>query len=142
MAVSNDGTVVCDCCDLDVAERSTWAVYVTGLVRGHRCRMCCDHQGDPVKMAQDHEDEVRRRWGRTVDDWHAAEDRAHDYKKKMLAAYRSRDDILRQFEKLSRHHRATDKGCICGQRDCRDLEIIGADWIIGYIDRMNEREAS
>ena len=37
-------------------------------------------------MAQEHEDEVRKRWDETVDLWHAAEDRAGKYKEKMLAA--------------------------------------------------------
>ena len=39
----------------------------TALERGWRCRMCNEHQGKPLKMAQDHEEEVRVRWGETVD---------------------------------------------------------------------------
>lgn len=57
-------------------------------------------------MAQDHEEEVRIRWGETVDELHAALDRADDYKAKMLAAFRSRDAVLREFEKLSSVNRA------------------------------------
>lgn len=92
-------------------------------------------------MARDHEDEVRVRWGQTVDDWHAAEDRADMYREKMLAAFKSRDNILQQFEKLSRYHRATDYGCICGKGNCETLRIIDADWIVDHIVRMHERDA-
>ena len=91
-------------------------------------------------MAQKHEDEVRVRWGETVDLWHAAEDRADDYKAMMIAAFRSRDNVLRQFEKLSRFHRATDHGCICGRHNCEELAIIYPDWINDHISRMTERD--
>jgi hypothetical protein len=91
-------------------------------------------------MAQKHEDEVRVRWGETVDLWHAAEDRADDYKAMMIAAFRSRDNVLRQFEKLSRFHRATDHGCICGRHNCEELAIIDPDWINDHISRMTERD--
>lgn len=135
-------TFVCSCCDLDVPARlASPIVNAFGLVRGgYRCRMCNEHQGQPLKMAQDHELEVRMRWGETVDKWHAAEDRADYYKEKMHAAFRSRDNILKQFERLSRFHRADDHGCICGKRNCETLSIIDADWIYNHIDRMNRRD--
>lgn len=91
-------------------------------------------------MAQDHEDEVRVRWGETVDELHAALDRADHYKERMLAAFKSRDGILRQFEKLARYHRATDHGCICGQPNCKTLPIVDADWINDHISRMHSRD--
>lgn len=135
-------TVVCDCCDLNWPRKlSSPVVNAFGLDRGSRCRMCNEHQGKPLQMAQDHEDEVRVRWDRTVDDWHAAEDRADNYREKMLAAFKSRDNIVRQFEKLSRYHRPTDHGCICGKGDCETLRIIDAEWIVGHIARMHERDA-
>lgn len=116
-------------------------VNAYGLNRGWRCRPCNEHQGEPLKTAQDHEDEVRVRWGETVDLWHAAEDRADDYREKKKAAYRSRDNILNQFDKLSRYHRATDHGCICGKGKCEMLAIIDADWINDHISRMRQRDA-
>jgi hypothetical protein len=135
--------VVCDCCDLDT-PRQTASPIVNAyqLIRGWRCRMCNEHQGQPLKMALDHEMEVRVRWGETVDKWHVAEDRADRYREKMLAAFRSRDRILEQFEELSRYHQATDHGCICGKGNCETLRIIDADWINDYIARMHERDAS
>jgi len=114
-------------------------ITVTGLTRGWRCRMCNEHQGQPLKMAQDHENEVRMRWDETVDLWHAAEDRAHNYKKKMLAAFRARDSVLAQFERLSDFHHATRRGCSCGDEDCPELEVIGTDWINDLISRMRSR---
>lgn len=61
-------TVVCQCCDLDMSRKlSSPIVNAYGLERGWRCRMCNEHQGKPLKMAQDHEEEVRVRWGETVD---------------------------------------------------------------------------
>ena len=90
-------------------------------------------------MARDHEEEVRVRWGETVKDWHAALDRADEYEARMHAAYRSCDRLLEQFEKLSRYHRATDHGCICGKPNCGELDIIGADWINDRISKMHSR---
>lgn len=103
--------------------------------------MCNEHQGQPLKTALDHENEVRMRWDETVDLWHAAEDRADSYKKKMHAAYRKCDRVLEQFEELSRYHRWTDHGCICGKAKCETLNIIDADWINKYIERMHKRDA-
>lgn len=135
-------TVICDCCELSNPERLSSAVRNPhGLIRGWICRTCNEHRADPLKKAQDHEYEVRVRWGETVDKWHAAEDRADDYREKMLAAFKSRDNVLRQFEKLSRYHRATDHGCICRQPNCKTLAIIDADWINDHIARMHERDA-
>jgi hypothetical protein len=137
-----DPKVVCDCCELDWPRKlSSPIVNAYGLNRGWRCRMCNEHQGNPLKMAQEHEEEVRVRWGETVDKWHAAENRADSYKEKMLAAFRSRDNVVKQFERLGRYHRATDHGCICGKRNCEILAIIDADWITDHIARMHEREA-
>ncbi len=69
--------VVCECCELCVPKQLASAIRNPyGLVRGWRCRICNEHQGQPVKMAQDHEEEVRIRWGETVDELHAALDRA------------------------------------------------------------------
>lgn len=134
--------VVCDCCGLDTARKlASPIVNPFELVRGWRCRMCNEHQGQPLKMALDHENEVRMRWDDTVTLWHAAEDRADDYKEKMLAAFRSRDRILEQFEKLSHHHHWTGDGCICGKAKCETLAIIGADWINDHIERMHRRDA-
>lgn len=101
--------------------------------------MCNEHQGQQLKMAQDHEDEVRKRWGETVDLWHAAEDRADTYKEKMLAAFRSRESVLRQFDRLTDFHHAIPHGCSCGEEDCAELDVIGADWITDLISRMNRR---
>jgi hypothetical protein len=128
-----DSTVVCECCDLDVSERLSSPIVNAHLLnRGWRCRICNEHQGDPLKMAQDHEYEVRVRWGETVDELHAAQDRADEYHGKMKAAYRSRDSVLEQFDRLARYHRATDYGCICGKRNCETLSIIdrqlGRQW--------------
>jgi hypothetical protein len=90
-------------------------------------------------MAQDHEDEVRIRWGKTFDELVAAERRADDSKAKMLAAFRSRESVLRQFERLSNFHHETPRGCSCGDEDCPELAIIGADWINDLISRMDRR---
>jgi hypothetical protein len=134
--------VVCDCCDLDTPRKlASPIVNAFGLFRGWRCRMCNEHQGQHLKMALDHENEVRMRWGETVTLWHAAEDHADGNREKMLAAYRSRDRILEQFEELSRYHRWTDHGCICGKPKCETLEIIDADWINDHIERMHRRDA-
>ena len=104
--------------------------------------MCNEHQGDALKMAQDHENEVRIRWGQTVDELHVALDGADDFKERMLAAFKSRDAVLRRFEQLARHHRATDHGCSCGKRNCETLSIVDDDWINDHIGRMHTRQAS
>jgi hypothetical protein len=130
-------TVACKCCELEWPERLARAVRNEHLlIRGWRCRMCDEHQGDPVKMAQDHENEVRIRWGNTVDELTTAQDAADRFKAQTLAALRSRDQILQQFGKLARYHRPTDYGCICGKRHCEELSIIDADWITDHIVRM------
>lgn len=92
-------------------------------------------------MAQDHEDDVRIRWGETVDALHAAQDRADEYRQKMKAAYRSQDAVLREFEKLSRYHCAASHGCICGKRNCETLAIVDADWINDRIAAMHKHQA-
>jgi hypothetical protein len=137
--VEKPNTVVCECCNLDVPERHCGPITVAGLNRGWRCRRCNEHQGDAVKMAQDHEDDVRIRWDQTVDELHAALDRADHYREKMKAAYRSRDAVLTQFEKLERYHSATTHGCICGKRNCETLAIVNADWINDRITSMHNR---
>ncbi|HPY25826.1 MAG TPA: hypothetical protein PLK19_16080 [Mycobacterium sp.] len=89
-------TVECECCELRVPRRlasSNCNAY--GLVRGWICRQCNEHRADPLRKAQEHEEEVRVRWGETADELNTALDRADDYKEKMLAAFRSRDNILR-----------------------------------------------
>jgi len=59
----------------------------------------------------------------------------------MLSAFRSRDAVLRQIEKLERYHRATEDGCICGKGNCETLNVIDADWIndrIAMMHKLNE----
>ena len=130
-------TVVCECCELKWPQRFASAVRDGHLlIRGWRCRMCNEHQGDTLKMAQDHEKEIRARLGKTVDELRTAVAAADRYKANMLAAFSSRDRIIEQFEKLSRYHRPTDHGCICGERNCKELSIIDADWINDHIARM------
>jgi len=133
-------TVACQCCELEWPERLTSAVRNAHLlIRGWRCRMCDEHQGDEIKKAHDHENEVRIRWGNTVDELHTAQDAADRYKAQTLAALRSRDQILEQFGKLARYHRPTDYGCICGKRNCEELSIIDAERITDHIVRMYKR---
>ncbi|OBB86591.1 hypothetical protein A5779_02685 [Mycolicibacterium peregrinum] len=59
----------------------------------------------------------------------------------MLAAFASRDNVLRQFEKLSRHHHEIGHGCVCGKRRCEVLAIVDVDWINDHIRRLHDREA-
>lgn len=133
-------TVVCQCCELEWPERLATAIRNAHLlIRGWRCRMCNEHQGDALKMAHDHENEVRIRWGDAVDKMHAALNDADRSKAQMLAAFRSRDRILEQFDKLGRYHRATGDGCLCGERNCAELAIIDADWISNRIAGMYRR---
>lgn len=138
----NPNSVACECCDLDVPERLASAVVNgRGLVRGWRCRTCNGHQDDALKKARDHEGEVRARWQETVDELHATQDQADDYRDKMLSAFRSRDAVLRQIEKLERYHRPTEDGCICGKGNCETLTVIDADWIndrIATMHRLNK----
>ena len=135
-------TVVCECSDLDVRRRLASADRnAYGLVRGWICRDCNEHRADPLRKAKEHEYEVRVRWGETADKLNDALDRVDDYREKMKAAFRSRDNILRQFERISRWHRETGKGCICGKRNCEIANIVDADWINEHIHRMNERDA-
>lgn len=59
----------------------------------------------------------------------------------MLAAFRSHDAVLREFEKLGRYHQSTGHdGCLCGKRNCATLSIIDSNQIYGHIDRMNRRD--
>ena len=93
-------TVPCQCCELDVSQKlSSPILNAYGLERGWRCRMCNEHQGNALKKAQDHEYEVRVRWGETVDKLYAAEDRADSYKEKMRAAFRSRDKVVNSLKR-------------------------------------------
>jgi hypothetical protein len=47
--------VVCDCCELDTPrDLASPLNNAYGLNRGWRCRMCNEHQGQQLKMAQDH----------------------------------------------------------------------------------------
>jgi hypothetical protein len=131
--------VVCDCCGLDTPRKLGSPITVTGLTRGWRCRMCNEHQGQELKKAQDHENEVRMRWDETVDLWHAAEDRADDYRSMMLSAFKSRDSVLKQFDRLSDFHHETKRGCSCGKERCPELALISADWINDLITRMHSR---
>lgn len=135
--------VVCDCCDLDVPERLALPVVNAHmLVREWRCRKCNDHQGNALLAAQDHEEEVRTRWDETVDELHATEGLVDDYRDKMRAAFRARDAVLKQFEKLEHYHGATPHGCICGKRNCETLAIVDADWINDRIAAMHRHNRS
>jgi hypothetical protein len=135
-------TVVCECCELKWPERLASAVRDGHLlIRGWRCRMCSAHQGDPLTTARDHEKEIRARWGKTVDDLRSASAAADRYKTDMLAAFSSRDRILEQFDRLRRYHRPTEHGCICGERNCKELSIIEADWINDRIAGRYQRGA-
>jgi hypothetical protein len=82
------------------------------------------------------------RWGETLDELDATQGLADDYRDKMKAALRSRDAVLRQFERLARFHGATDRdGCICGKHKCETLAIIDADWISDRIAAMHRHHA-
>jgi hypothetical protein len=130
MSPRNSYTIVCECCDLDVPERLASAlVNADQVVDGWRCGMCDDHQGDAMRKAQDHAAELRLRWRMTVEELHGTQGLAEDCRAKMKAAFRARDAVLRQFERLARYHRATDDGCICGKRNCETLAVVDADWI-------------
>jgi hypothetical protein len=139
----NISTVVCHCCELDVSQRNASEILDThGLVQGYRCAMCNDHWGNPLKMAKDHEEELRVRWGETLDKLDAALNAAEEYRERMKAAFRSREAVLRHFERLAKelasYHRATDHGCSCGDRDCEIPSLIEDDWINDLIRNMHE----
>jgi hypothetical protein len=102
--------------------------------------MCDEHQGNAVKKAQDHEEEVRVRWGEAVAQLDATQNLADDYREKMKSAFRLRDAVLRQFEKLERHHGATPNGCICGKRNCETLAIVDVDWMNDRIAAMHRND--
>jgi len=53
----------------------------------------------------------------------AAERRADNYKEKMLAAFRSRDSVLAQFDRLSDFHHATPAGAHAGMRTVQSLPL-------------------
>jgi hypothetical protein len=72
--------VICECCELSVPSRlASPDCNAFGLVRGWICRQCNDHRADPQRKAQEHEEEVRVRWGETADELNDALDRADDY---------------------------------------------------------------
>jgi hypothetical protein len=137
MTEAEPHSVVCDCCDLDFP---VWMASdepgADDHSRGWCCAACYDHQRDELAMARDHEDELRVRHDRALVDLDAETYRADDYREKMLAAFRSRDHVLKQFERLARYHRATDYGCICGKRNCETLAVVDADWINDRIAAM------
>jgi hypothetical protein len=58
----------------------------------------------------------------------------------MNAAFRARDAVLRQFERLTRHHRAMEHGCVCGKRNCETLVVVDADWINDRIALMVDQD--
>src|ERR1700730_15008376 len=60
------------------------------------------------------------RWGKTVDELHVMQDRAVEYESRMKAALRSRESVLREFDKLGQFHHTFPKakGCSCGKVDC------------------------
>jgi hypothetical protein len=137
----NSYTAVCACCDLDVPERIASArVDADGIIRGWRCQACAAHRGNALKKAQDHEAELRARLAETVDELNDTRGLAEDCLNKMRAAFRSRDAVLRQFERLARHHRAIEGGCICGKRNCETLAVVDADWINDRIALMLEQD--
>jgi hypothetical protein len=133
----NSYTVVCECCDLDVPERLASAlVNADQVISGWRCRVCIGHQDDAMKKAQDHAAELRLQLRMTVEELHGTQALAEDCRSKMQAAFRARDAVLRQFERLARYHRATDHGCICGKHNCETLAVVDADWINDRIAAM------
>ena len=69
------------------------------------------------------------------------QDRAVEYESRMKAALRSRESVLREFDKLGQFHHTFPKakGCSCGKVDCETLPIIEADWIKQLIENMHER---
>jgi hypothetical protein len=130
MSQRNSYTVVCECCDLDVPERHATALVSNDHdVQVWRCPMCEFHQGNAIRTAQDHAAEMRLRLRVTVEELRATQVLAEDCRDKMQSAFRSRDAVLRQFDRLARYHRATDDGCICGKRNCETLAVVDADWI-------------
>lgn len=134
--------VKCECCELTVPERLASADRnAYGLVRGWICRQCNEHRADPLRKAQEHEEEVRVRWGETCDELNDALDQVDKYRDKMKAAFRSRDNVLQQLEKIRRWHGETGHGCKCGKRNCEVARIVDADWITEHIDRMHQRDA-
>lgn len=137
MSQRNSYTVVCECCDLDVPERLASAlVSADQTVCGWRCRACNGHQRHVLRRAEDHAAELRVRLRETAEELHATQGLAEDSRNKMHAAFRARDAVLRQFEALTRYHRATEHGCICGKRNCETLAVVDADWINDRIAAM------
>lgn len=137
MSMDRPTRVVCDCCDLDFPEWMASDEWDGGdRIRGWCCSMCEHHLGDELLLARDHEDELRLRLDRALTDLDAETYRAEDHREKMLAAFRARDHVLKQFERLARYHRATEHGCICGKRTCETLAVVDADWITDRIAAM------
>jgi|KBSSwiStaDraftv2_1062776.scaffolds.fasta_scaffold25197_2 hypothetical protein len=137
----NSYTVVCDCCDLGVPERlAAPVVGADDAQHGWRCRVCCGHQRNALKRAEEHAAELRIRLSETVDELRATQGVAEDCRSKMRAAFWSRDAVLRQFERLARFHRATEFGCICGKRNCETLAVVDADWINDRIAAMGRQD--
>ncbi len=130
---STPDTVLCPCCDLDFPG---WLAPDAGQADEWLCQACDGHRDDPLAMARDHADELRVRWQQTLEDLAAETFRADDYREKMLAACRSRDNVLKQFERLARYHRATEHGCICGKRNCETLAVVDTGWINDRIAAM------
>ena len=140
MTLFKGENVKCECCELEVPEKfASPVVNAYGIAQGARCRICNEHQGNPVKMAQDHEYEVRVRWGEAVDELHATQDRAEEYERRMKAALKSRESVLRAFERVGVYHQRTTHGCSCGDPDCETLPIVEDDWINQLIRNMHKR---
>lgn len=137
MTNAKANSVVCGCCDLDFPD---WLASdepdADGRDGSWRCRVCLDHRGDELAAVRHHERELRVRHERAVEHLEAETYRADDYREKMLAAFRARDHVLTQFERLARYHRAADHGCICGKRNCETLAVVDTGWINDRIAAM------
>jgi len=130
-------TLRCRCCELPqlIADANVSI-----------CAACNEHRGvDPISTRRRLETHLAMVTERLVAA-RAAADKAYDerdlYKKKMHAAYGSRESAVRRLRSLSRLHEPRGSGvCICRTRGCASLAVLDVPWVRDMIRKLEDIEA-
>lgn len=130
----------CQCCKLVLNVRRT-----TDRPAPTLCRECGEHRGvDPVtnvRRLESHlamKDERLTQLGELADKVIAERDA---YRRKMGAAYASREVSLGYLRRLTRLHEPMGQGrCLCRAKDCESLRILDQRWVRDQIRKLEEIE--
>jgi len=133
--VSDWVLATCACCDIKQKVR----YRADDATKDPQCDQCAGHRGRNVETRIKRAEEHAAAWR---DRCEYATRKATEYEDRMKSAYRSRDRAIGLLRRLHDFHQPNRRGCSCGAKDCRSVQVLEGAWLRDMLRRLAFREAS